>query len=554
MQSVGERIEYKGFRGTVLYRGILHHTPARGEVVPGEIWVGVEWDISERGAHNGTVDGTFYFVTSDGTPRGSLLRERIVDYGAEFIVGWSRKYISSTELSQLDGDVNDLAAYLHRIKITEQLLPLSVELDNENFVLTTNSYKMIECIGFDRVWERLKNLKTFTTLSLAEGRVNGLGPEGRLRELFPALEKLSLEGNLLRHWEEVFRLANEFPLLRELNLNDNSLLASEDLLPIFPALQELSLKQTCMTWAQLQRFRGCFPVLEELVLADNDLSDWDALCLQPDDFPRLRKLDLSRVGLKSTRQLTGLMNLPLDVLNLSGNALQELSPDSVLTRLTALNISSNSFEKLNLLADLTKLHLLASLRFLPNPLSTGIDARHIRCVVLGGCSRLQMLNGSEISRAERRDSEIYYLNNAFSEFFKARSVTPQDYNAEEFERWSIACYPSLPRLIERYGNPYPIEERLLPVQADIQSSLCPHKRRFLMVIFRQRGADTTELRKKFPRSVDVGYLVTFIKNVFRTGRKCDLVLWYRGAEIRLEDTMRRLEDYTEEDEVFIEWE
>ncbi len=55
---VGERIFLKSQFGTVRYRGKLLNNPKAGE----SIWLGVEWDEETAGRHNGTVDGTTYFV------------------------------------------------------------------------------------------------------------------------------------------------------------------------------------------------------------------------------------------------------------------------------------------------------------------------------------------------------------------------------------------------------------------------------------------------------------------------------------------------------------
>ena len=53
--SIGQRVEYDGNRGTVLYVGEV--PPTKGT------WLGVEWDDPLRGKHSGCHEGTQYFST-----------------------------------------------------------------------------------------------------------------------------------------------------------------------------------------------------------------------------------------------------------------------------------------------------------------------------------------------------------------------------------------------------------------------------------------------------------------------------------------------------------
>lgn len=53
--KVGDRVEVGGHRGTVKYIGDVAGT--KGE------WLGVDWDDSARGKHDGSHDGSFYFQT-----------------------------------------------------------------------------------------------------------------------------------------------------------------------------------------------------------------------------------------------------------------------------------------------------------------------------------------------------------------------------------------------------------------------------------------------------------------------------------------------------------
>jgi len=54
--SIGERVEYDGNRGTVLYIGEV--PPTKGT------WLGVEWDNPSRGKHSGFHGDVQYFCTT----------------------------------------------------------------------------------------------------------------------------------------------------------------------------------------------------------------------------------------------------------------------------------------------------------------------------------------------------------------------------------------------------------------------------------------------------------------------------------------------------------
>lgn len=53
--SLGQRVEYQGYHGTVRFVGELENQPGS--------WVGVEWDDPSRGKHDGSHNGVSYFQT-----------------------------------------------------------------------------------------------------------------------------------------------------------------------------------------------------------------------------------------------------------------------------------------------------------------------------------------------------------------------------------------------------------------------------------------------------------------------------------------------------------
>lgn len=56
---------------------------------------------------------------------------------------------------------------------------------------------MVQFYGFDKIWEKLNNMKDILELSLAELGIASFGYQNYLKRLMPNLKVLSLESNLM---------------------------------------------------------------------------------------------------------------------------------------------------------------------------------------------------------------------------------------------------------------------------------------------------------------------------------------------------------------------
>jgi len=52
-----------------------------------------------------------------------------------------------------------------------------------------------------------------------------------------------------------------------------------------------------------------------------------------------------------------------------------------------------------------------------NPLSEKLGKLYVRQRAIAEISTLQIMNGSQITKFERKDSEIFYLKSSFEEYF-----------------------------------------------------------------------------------------------------------------------------------------
>lgn len=61
-----------------------------------------------------------------------------------------------------------------------------------------------------------------------------------------------------------------------------------------------------------------------------------------------------------------------------------------------------------------------------------------------------------LKKYERKDCEIFYLRQAFREYFALKNVPDYDYDFADFLKYCDELHPNIPSLIKRYGNPYEV--------------------------------------------------------------------------------------------------
>jgi len=172
-------------------------------------------------------------------------------------------------------------------------LQISVELDQDLYFETSKKLKkMVQFYGFDKIWNSLNNMGNIKELSLPDLAISDLGGRGHFRQLLPQLQVLSIEENLLFHWDQVFQVGAELPQLESLSVSANILQPPEEVLGrsdfvylssgepaglspvgVFQSLRSLIAVNMRLTWKAVCAVLPVFPVLEELILCKNALSD-----------------------------------------------------------------------------------------------------------------------------------------------------------------------------------------------------------------------------------------------------------------------------------------
>lgn len=578
--NVDKRVEYFGSKGTIRYSGKLKHKP-NGRIDTESIWLGVEWDDPTRGNHNGTVDGVIYFTcqNSQSKTAGSLIKMVKANFGVDIFQAFVTKYFKPDEAhmllkhkDELYERLQDLSQFAHE-QVQKQREQKNAEYDEEAIIKTSVSFKKIEFLGFQNIWQRMKDLNNLRNLSLSGYYVASLGKQGHFGSVFPALRELSLEDSLIYSWDQIGRIANELPLLEVLWLSKNRLtLPSSDKEeikaqnhPVFEKLHTLILSEMDLTWNQLSKIKHMFPNLNEIGLAQNRMTDFENLDLSQEDFPQLIKMDLSENKISESQGLAKLSALGLKKLNLYGNHLVDVHVGSHFSKITHLNISKNKLPSIDVLKQLSEFKSLENLRLIDNPFLLFEDKVHSRLLIVGGIRKLKSLNGSDLKRDEKKDGEIYYLKTAFHDFFKISKSTAFTYDETAFFVFARQNFPLIDELIKKYGNPYPVEERMYeaPVNpskvnwddrpAQSEHNLVKISGSFCMITFFKLvdGNQVRLLMKKMPKNIDVGYIKTFLKNTLKLKTKIQTMkIVLKNHTFELENDLKKLIDIVAFENVF----
>jgi len=461
---VGKRIEYQGEIGTVKYCGHLKHE-AKGQD-PSQIWLGVQWDNPIRGRHNGTVEGVQYFTCDDGKNSGTLLKLDKANQGISVFDGihlrYYKKAIQAEDASKSNSFVNKQG--------------LKIEYDEEAYFETSKKFKKkVEFIGFDRIWKKLHDLQNIRELSVSDCHISDIGPDGSLRALVPKLKSLSIESNLLYDWNQVFLIGRELQELSELYLsgnklnepeqdvtevktiyvNSNDTIIPEAPLNVFSNLNVIALISMNLTWKTLNKVLPMFVNVQELILCSNKLNDFENITIPGSDFKRLECLNLEANSIQEFSGVSKFKDCPrLSKLILNKNNLRDLGTITGFESVLIIILEENNIDDFIVFFQLAQFPRLEIIRVTKNPISKSHSALHIRQRAIAEIKTLKVVNGGELKKYERKDCEIYYLRNAFHEFFDKFGQNGDEYDFDQLKDYCSKCHPRVPELMKMYGNPY----------------------------------------------------------------------------------------------------
>ena len=576
LELIGKRVDNMGYVGTIRYVGPLRHTVTNKKIKVDDKWLGIEWDIAERGNHGGKVGGYEYFKLKYNQKGGSLIKEEKVSLGVDAIEGYVNKYFKPKDAQEIlknkDNIVDCLMEYGHQQEQKHIVENLS-EYDDMALIKTSKSYKRIEFMGFEKIWSIITNVKKMRDLSLSGFAVSSMGVKGSFGTLFTNLKSLSLENNLLYSWDEVKRVAYECPRLESLWLNGNRLKFREQLnnakkaykkrfyskiegglLAEDPELNDIEFKNLVMLacsdmflcFKDVSKVAKLFPNIDQIVLSNNNCNDFENFTVTDEEWPNLEKMDLSGNSINTCDGFKHLSEIRLTMLNLTSNGLKRFNAGQYLQDLTHLNISQNSIKSERIFKDLSEFPNLISLRIGNNPIVTSNDKTHIRFFFIASILNLKQFNGTAVDRDLRRDAEIYYFSQTFKNFFIHSKTNEFNYDYNAYLEWACKLYPHIEYYLKKYGNPYPIEERYLEERPElIQAREEANKRTGVIIdFFKVIGFNETYVvERTFPLEFDVRQIRKFCKTKMNLKKQpFSLTLHEKDKEAELNDDFALIKD------------
>ena len=449
----GRRLCYDNALCTVRFHGTLERT--KGD------WLGVEWDDTSRGKHNGQHQGEQIFeCLSPSAHAASFIRPtRKHDSNRTILQAIEHKYASSsaTNGTALPG--------------TQSLIEISG--------------KTVEEVGFEKIQTQISRLSDLKVALVDELNVTAVAREkddlqdaqAQLGEICPNISELDIGWNAIETWQDVADICTPFRKLRTLKASGLRLRGFEaamlsDTISPFSSVTELHLNECLLTPDQILKLLSCsgkalFPSLKTLWLSQNNLISFQtnselrfesvtSLVMENNKFDTLDPL------------LAVFDHFPNAThLSLQGNQITSIGTSlsgSTFSTLQSLNIAGNSISNFSFTDTLPTLFPnLTSLRISKNPLydqpstattetsttTTSTDSTYY--LTLARIPSLKTLNYTTITTRDREEGEIYYLSVTEKHIHQLLSSSSK--STTSVQQLAQQTHPLYSTLCEKYDRP-----------------------------------------------------------------------------------------------------
>ncbi|KAI5668910.1 hypothetical protein M9H77_18763 [Catharanthus roseus] len=364
-------------------------------------WIGVDWDNDGEGKHDGSHNGVKYFEAR-GAKTASFVRPQNLSSGITLLQALEVRYRSTS----------------------------TKEEEDEMYVLSARNNRVsIQLLGKDKIQEKLSRFEELTSASLSYLGVSSPGPSGLVSKTIPNLKELDLTGNLLSNWKDLGIICKELPALEALNLSYNLMEHDIKGIPQLNSLRILVLNHTGINWKQVEVLKDTLPCIEELHMIGNNIKEiTPASSTKVKGFDFLRLLNLEENSIADWNEIIKLSHLrSLEQLLLNKNNLNQIwYPDcdtyeaangdeshgkclKPFENLQCLLLGANNIEDLASIDSLNSFPNLMELRLSENPATDPGRGGAPRFVLIARLAKVKILNGSEVSARERKESEIRYV-------------------------------------------------------------------------------------------------------------------------------------------------
>ncbi|EXB58480.1 Tubulin-specific chaperone E [Morus notabilis] len=369
--KLGQRVHSAGDPrriGTVAYVG-----PVQGY---SGVWIGVDWDNGD-GKHDGSINGVRYFHAKSERS-SSFVRAHNLSSGISLLEALRLRYQGDT----------------------------TKEEEDEMYVLSASNKRVsVELVGKDKIQDKLSRFEELTGASLSFLGVSSPGSSPcDIGTVLPNLKELDLTGNLLSDWKDVGTICKELPNLAALNISYNLLAQDIFGLPQLKSIRILVLNYTGVNWAKVEVLKYSLPAIEELHLMGNNISTID--------LPSFLDIFYNVALAFSLEQLHLNKNILNRIFYPDNDMIGELSiaselhekSDEPFQNMRCLLLGSNNLQDPASIDALNSFPKLVDIRLSDNPI-----LNIPRFVLIARLEKVEILNGSEVSIRERKESEIRYV-------------------------------------------------------------------------------------------------------------------------------------------------
>ncbi|VVD00521.1 unnamed protein product, partial [Leptidea sinapis] len=285
----------------------------------------------------------------------------------------------------------------------------------------------------------------------------------------------------------------------------------------FSNLEKLNISVCNYEWSDILALSHLWPKITEIIAAYNIIDK----ITPPDTLGTLTILRLDGNPLSSWSEVVNLGRMKnLKVLSLNDCYLEKIRFKDELANvevdlfenLEVLFLNRNRINDWRSVSELNKLKNLKKLYFLKNPVLNNEDYNTDSQLIIAKIGTLQELNGSTITREQRRGAEYDYIKRYGAEWKLAQT--------DETTRIAFDLeHGRFQKLIDKYGIP---EDSLLVTQQKTTTLTSQ------LVEITLKDENGKSFKKKFPSSMAVQKLVTLAQRLFSKSNNGKLTLHLQG--------------------------
>ncbi|QEU60891.1 Pac2 [Kluyveromyces lactis] len=371
--NVNDRLNIGGEFCTVRYIGSLPEWP-------NTVAYGLEWDNTQRGKHDGTLNGVRYFRTSDGESSGSFVKETKLDT--------SRQERTSFEdaLLMKYGDTS------------------SIDITYKFGSKETESY------GFEHLNEMNSDFDKLESITLSENNIfrafKTTSSSIPFNSAHSSLRYLDLSFNLFSDINEVYRILRLFPSVETVILSGNcftKLKADSSEQFEFSNVKELSMACCKLRNGDIETIIELFPQIKVLDISSNLLSKL------PDVLSSLQEINISdNLFIDFPKVLS--RESSLTSVDISENKISELNDLNTNSHIMTLRIDRNritNWEEIDSIN--TVFPKLETLWIKKNPVCFE-DTQKDFYSIIARVKSLKCVDGTRISEDIRNEAELYFVS------------------------------------------------------------------------------------------------------------------------------------------------